>query len=97
METKVDFEKIAEVILKIAALIGVSAAVFTFAYNHYQCTQGTWYSIFSIPVFGLAMLVFSTALGLSDKVFGTFRDLDLWTGSTGNRAFNFLLYLIGYF
>jgi len=87
----------ADTILKIAALIGVAAAVFSFGYNYYLCTQGMWQVVFAFPVFLLAFFVFGASLGLSDKVFGTFRDLDVWSGPVHKRVFRLSLYLIGYF
>lgn len=87
----------ADVVLKIAALVGLAAAVLSFGYNHYVCTKESWQVVFSVPVLLLALLIFGLALGLSDKAFGSFRELEIWSGPIHTRLFRFFLYLIGYF
>ncbi len=96
MTTNTDFSKIADEVLKIAALVGVAAAVLTIGYNHYLCTRGSIQVVFSIPVVLLAIVIFSISLGLSDKVFGTFRNLDIWSGPLPKRFFMLIIYLSGY-
>ena len=87
----------ADVVLKIAALVALAAAVLSFGYNHYVCTKESWQVVFSIPVLLLALLIFGLALGLSDKTFGSFRELEVWSGPIHTRLLRFSLYLIGYF
>jgi hypothetical protein len=101
MEYKVPTEQtlsaIAEVVLKVAALVGVSAAIASFGYNFALCAQHNYQVAFAVPVFLLALFVFGIALGLTDKTFGTFRDMDFSPGSIGAKFLKLALYFLAYF
>ncbi len=94
--TNSEILKIADAVLKIAALVGVAAAVASFAYNFAQCAPNNFGIALSIPTFLLALFVFSIALGLTDKTFGNFRDTDFSSGVFLVKASKFVLYLLGY-
>lgn len=89
--------KVADTVLKISALVSVAAVVSTVGYNYFLCADGTWRAIFSVPVFLLALAIFGIALGLTDSVFGTFRDIDIWAGKPFRRLSKAALYGAGWF
>ncbi|WP_136661838.1 hypothetical protein [Nitratireductor sp. XY-223] len=94
--TDPEFSKIADTVLKIAALVGVAAAIASFGYNFAQCAPNNFVVAISIPTFLLALFVFSIALGLTDKTFGNFRDMDFSAGIFIVKASSLVLYLLGY-
>ncbi|MFY1710451.1 hypothetical protein J3366_03065 [Tritonibacter mobilis] len=89
--------EIADIVLKIAALIGVSAAIASFGYNFSLCAPNNYWVVFSIPSFLLAFMVLGLALGLTDKTFGNYRDIDFLTGTLLAKAGKLSLYLLGSF
>lgn len=91
-----ELSNIADVVLKVAALVGVAAAIASFAYNFAQCAPSYFGVALSIPSFLLALFVFSIALGLTDKTFGSFRDVDLSSGAFLNKVPKHVLYVLGY-
>lgn len=95
-ENEPEFSKIADTVLKIAALVGVAAAIASFAYNFALCAPDNFRVVLSIPTFLVALLVFSIALGLTDKTFGNFRDIDYSAGTFIVKASKLALYLLGY-
>lgn len=96
MPTEPSLSKIADTVLKITALIGVSATIASFGYNYFLCTVGSYKVAFSVPVLLLSVLIFGIALGLTDKTFGTFRDLSFTAVPMGTRILRFALYLFGW-
>lgn len=91
-----DLSKFADVILRIAALIGVAATIASFGYNFIQCNSSHFGIAVSLPVFLLAFLVFGIALGLTDKTFGNFRDIDFSSGAFLVKVLKLLMYILGY-
>lgn len=96
-ETNPELSKIADKVLKIAALVGVAAAIASFGYNFALCTNSNFGVALSIPTFVLAVFVFSIALGLTDTTFGNFRDMGFSSGTLIIKASKLVLYLLGYF
>ena len=94
-EANPDLSDIAEVVLKIAALVGVAAAIASFGLNFAQCASSFFGVAVSVPSFILAFLVFGLALGLTDKTFGSFRDMDLWSGNVWSKISKHLLFMLG--
>lgn len=95
-ENEPEFSKIADTVLKIAALVGIAAAIASFGYNFALCAPDSIRVALSIPTFLLALFVFSIALGLTDKTFGNFRDMDFSAGKFIVKASKLALYLLGY-
>ena len=91
-----ELSKVADIVLKIAALVGVAAAIAGLGYNFALCSRDGFGIAVSIPVFLLALFVFSIALGLMDKTFGNFRDIDFSAGTFIVKASKLVLYLLGY-
>ena len=96
MTKNVEILKIADAVLKIAALVGVAAAIASFGYNFALCAPNNFGIALSIPTFLLALFVFSIALGLTDKTFGNFRDMSFSSGAFLIQASKLVLYLLGY-
>lgn len=97
MPDEARLNKAVDAVLKIFALVSVAALVLTTGYNYFLCADGAWRAIFSVPVFLLAFAIFGIALGLTDSVFGTFRDIHIWTGKPFHRLSKLTLYGVGYF
>lgn len=95
-ETELELAKVADTVLKIAALVGVAAAIASFGYNFAQCAEGNFGVALSIPTFLLAVFIFGIALGLTDKTFGSFRDMDFSAGSFIRKVSKLILYFLGY-
>lgn len=91
-----ELSKVADIVLKIAALVGVAAAIASFGYNFALCAPDGFQVVVSIPTFLLAFFVFSIALGLTDKTFGNFRDMDFSAGTIVVKASKLVLCLLGY-
>ena len=94
--TDTELSKIADTVLKIAALVGVAAAIASFGYNFALCSTSNFGVALSVPTFVLALFVFSIALGLTDTTFGNFRDLDFSVGTFIIKLSKLVLYLLGY-
>jgi len=88
--------KVADVVLKIAALVGVAAAVASVGYNFAQCARNNFEIALSIPTFLLALFVFSIALGLTDTTFGSYRDVNFSSGAFLAKVMKLILYLVGF-
>lgn len=95
-ESEPELSEIADVVLKIAALIGVAAAIVSFGYNFALCASSYYGVAISIPVFLLALFVLSIALGLTDKTFGSFRNMSFSSGSFFVKASRLVFYVLGY-
>ena len=89
------FNRAADAVIKIAALVGIAAALTAFGYNHYLCFAGGWFSYFALPVYALAAVVFSIALGLNDEVFGNFRDIKFDGTKASSRLRYFIVFAVG--
>ncbi len=95
-ENEPQLSRIADTVLKIAALVGVAAAIASFGYNFAFCAPDRFRVALSIPTFLLALFVFGIALGHTDKTFGNFRDMDFSTGKVIVNASKLAFYLLGY-
>jgi hypothetical protein len=91
-----ELSQIADVVLKIAALVGVAAAIASFGFNFAKCAPSNLGVALSIPAFLLALFVFGIALGLTDKTFGNFRDMGFSSGIFLIKAAKLGLYVLGY-
>lgn len=94
-EADPELSQIADVVLKIAALVGVAAAIASFGFNFAKCAPDNLGVALSIPAFLLALFVFGIALGLTDKTFGNFRDVDFSPGTILIKVSKLGLYLLG--
>jgi len=91
-----ELSKVADIVLKIAALVGVAAAIASLVYNFAICATDGFRIAVSVPTFLLALFVFSIAPVITDKTFGNFRDMDFSAGTFIVKASKLALCLLGH-